>query len=368
MKRTRCGMAALAAGAATALACVFVPAPARADVTVSQKTVFDGFGERSFMANEGTSTMVVSGDKMRQESFTKFTGKLMKHFGGEDAAKSATITRIDRRMTYQVNYRDKSYTEIPFGSLKDFQKEMAQATREQAPAETKEAPIKCEPIRLEAKAKGGKQDVNGFPSEEAAVNGTQVCRNEETKKSCTNFYHLAYWATPVTPELREMQEFQLKLAAAMGIDAREAEALAQAARGMMSELGEGFDAVYKELSKVKGFPVRTRMTVEVEGSCGAPVGGAGEEGASPGMDEGLKAVGDRFKGLFGKKKGGGDEPKAAAKEPAAPQGRTKVFGMTIEVTSVSNAAAAAGAFEPPAGFAKKEAEKHAVPGSKSKKK
>ncbi len=357
MTRTWSGAMAVAAGAALSLACGLAAGTARADVTVSEKTVFDGFGERGRMASEGTTTLVVSGDKMRQDSATKFTGRLAKRFTGEEGMKAASITRIDRRLSYQIDFRSKSYTEIPFESFKDLMGEMPSAGEAERPpeAERREPPLKCDPVQVEANRTGRKEDVNGFPSEEAVVTGTQACHNEESKQTCKNIYTLDTWATPVTPQLQELQAFNARLAEAMGLDAQEMQAMAKAAQGAMSQLGQGFGAVYKELSKVKGYPVRSRLTVEKEGSCGMM--GGGEQGGVPGRDGGLSAMGDRFKGMFGRKKGGGQEREAPAKEVVSSAGRTKIFGMTTEIVSVKVSAAPADAFEPPAGFAKKETPK-----------
>ena len=60
-----------------ALAAMLAASTAVADVTVTDKTTLDGFGAKGYGASEGTGKVVVSGDKLRQETTTKFTGKLL---------------------------------------------------------------------------------------------------------------------------------------------------------------------------------------------------------------------------------------------------------------------------------------------------
>ncbi len=326
---------------------------ALADVTVEEKVAFDGFGAKGYGASDGTTTTVVSGDKMRQENVTRFTGKIMKRFSGGDGLKTAAITRIDRRVTYHVDFKDKSYTEVPFESAKDFQKELAnaQASPEEKPPES---PVTCDPIRVETNRTGAKEDIHGFASEEVVIAGTQVCRNAETGQACTQTYALDVWTTPETPALGDLAAFHARLAKAMGFDAREMEALAKAAAGAMKSMTQGLGESYKELSKVKGYPVRTRITIESEGSCTASDSTASE---APNMGDAVKGIGGSLKGMFGKKKES-ESQASKAKGGAAGAAKHKIFGMTSELLSVSSAAAPGDAFEPPTGFKKKDLAKN----------
>jgi len=363
MRMTKRGALALAAGAALAVAWGLAADTARADVTVNEKTVFDGLGETGRMASEGTTTIVVSGDKMRRETTTRLTGKLMKRFAVEAGWTSAAITRLDRRLVYQVNARDKSYTELPLESAKDLQQAMSRPAPQGRPAEAqgKRPSLQCDPVKVEARRTGQKQDVNGFPAEEVVLEGTQACRNEEAKQACTNHYQLDYWATPMTPQLREVQAFYRKLAETVGTDPRDMSAAAEASKGMMSHLTGGFAAVYKELSKQQGFPVRSRLTVESEGSCGLPAFRA-RGSAAPDGPAGFGGMRDGAKGMSARRRG---TPQAAPEGDAASPSRRTVFGLSTETQSVTASPAPPGAFDPPAGFTKRETGKRAPAEPKS---
>lgn len=330
-------------------------AAARADVTITETTKFDGIGERGWGASEGTETLVVSGDRLRQESTSKFTGKLMKRFGGEEGFRSATITRLDRRLMYMINFKEKSYQEWSFDQFKEMQEEVAEAISGQQPAPEERAPqeeppVKCQPVKVEAKRTGESATIAGLQASRAVVTGKQTCENVQTKQTCEVVYTLDYWNAAPTPALQELTAFYRRQMDAMGVDFQQLEAVGRAARAMMSEGTEGLEGAMKELGKLEGFPVRNRITIEKGGDCGL---GAGAEGGGP--DAG-SAMRDAFKGMFGKKKSGSEEAPSKAKGPGAASapGLRRVFGMSSEVTSVTTSGAPADAFEPPPGF-KKEA-------------
>ena len=327
---------------------------ARADVTIKEKTKFDGFGGSGWGASESTHDIIVSGDRLRDETATKFTGKLMKRFSGEEGSKSANITRLDRKLFYMVNYADKSYQEVPFASFEEMQDEMMKSLSGPEEPEAKEEPkLKCQPVKLEAKRTGEKETIAGFSAERVVVTGKQTCENLETKKTCDVLYTMEHWKTPMTSAFQEVEAFHRRQAEAMGIDAAKMQQVAGAARAMMGQGTEGLEAVAKELGKVEGYPVRTRMTIENDGDCGSAQGGQG------GRQDSSAAMKDALKGLFGKKKSGsgeGEGKKADAKGESG-SGPQKIFGMHSEVTSVVSAGAGADAFEPPAGFKKVEQEK-----------
>jgi hypothetical protein len=352
MTTTRRGFTAIAAGAILISGCILASGVSRADVALKQKTVIEGVGEGARPASERTSTLVVSGDKMRKEPTGQAAGNGGGRFGGEAGAKTVLITRIDRRLTYQVNTGAKNFFEIPFGEGKDLRGRPEGASGRRAPS------YKCEPIRLEAKRTGKKETVNGFPGEGATVAGTQVCQDVEKKQTCTIFYTLDSWLTPVTPPIRELETFEGKLALAMGLDTAQVRIREQLGPRTRPQFTEGFGSVYKELSKIQGYPVRSRLVVENEGACDFMAGGGpgargsrGERGRRRGMrTEGQEAAGDK--------------PPAPEKSAPAGSSRSPVFGMTTDILEVTASPAAADAFEPPAGFIKRTPAKRAVPAPK----
>jgi hypothetical protein len=290
---------------------------------------------------------------LRQESTTKFTGKLLKHFGGEDGMKNVTITRLDRRVNYLVDYQKKTYQEMPFENLQQMQEQLKGMTAPPRPEGEDQPPsIECDPVRVEAKATGDKRSIAGFDAEEVRITGTQTCRAKGSDAACTMHYSLGVWNTSRTGPFEELQAFYRKQAEAMGMDLQQMQAVASAAQALVAQGTRGMESVYKELSKVGGYPVSTRFVVEKEGACGMGASPEASEGA-PKMSDVMKGMGGKLGGMFGKKKDKAEPAeKPGSAPPAAPVGRAKVFGMSHEIVSISSTGAPAEEFEPPPGFKK----------------
>jgi hypothetical protein len=359
--------------AAAALCLMAGSAGLRADVTLNEKTKFDGIGSGGWGAMEGTDVVIVSGDRLRQESNSKPTGKFLKHLAGEEGFKSATISRLDRKLMYMVDYKDKSYQEMPFSAFKDMQDQMAAQMSGAPPAQEppqeagqkQEPKLKCDPVKLEAKRTGEKETIAGFNAERVLVTGTQNCQNVDTKQTCSVVYTVENWKAPMGATLNELVAFYKKQAEAMGLDMKQIQTMASAGRALMGEGTEGFESVMKELGKVEGYTVRSHIKIEKGGNCGTMDQASGQ----PGMGEAMKGMGDAFKGMFHKKKSGSSDSAdskgggkgTSAEGGAAGSGLTKIFGMSNEITSVTSSGAEASAFEPPAGFKKKEMPKMEAP-------
>jgi len=330
---------------------------ARADVTVNETTKFDGFGASGSFGSNGTGVMIVSGDKARIESTSKPTGKFMKKFAGEEGFKSAMIMRLDRKVMYAIDFRDKSYQELPFDYFKQSMESARQALAgAQAPppagesAKQEPPPLTCEPVKFEAKRTGENETIAGAQAGRMLITGTQNCQNTKTHQACNMVYTSDNWyATQLPAGAAELRAFMAKQAAAMGIDPAAARDLAQAAHGLISQNTEGLEAVAKELAKIEGYPVRTRMTIEKGGDCGMMEG----EGAN-GEQNPAAAMKGAFKGLFSKKKSDSSSESTANPPSKGAPGLTKIFGTSTEVTSITTAGASGDAFEPPAGFKKKD--------------
>jgi hypothetical protein len=340
--------AAVAAGTALGITA------ARADLTITQKTKFDGIGERGWGAAEGTVSVIVSGDRMRQENLSHPTGRFLKKFAGDEGYRNASISRLDRKLMYIVNYRDRSYQEWPFESFKEWQDEMSkelagaqQPPPEAEPEAAEEPPLKCQPVKVESKKTGQSETIAGFKAEEWVVRGDQACENVQTKQTCNMVYTMDSWNTTDVSAFKELVSFYEKQMALMGLDMRQMEAMGRAAQAMLAPGPAGFEQVVKELGDLQGFPVRSLWKIEKGGDCGM---GGGPGSGGPSMKE-------AFKGLFGKKKSGSGEAegkKEGSEGGTAAPSLRKVFALSTEITSVTGTGASAEAFEPPADFKKKD--------------
>lgn len=343
-----------------ALGALALVPPARADVQIQEKVTFDGFGNTGFGANIADTTMRLSGDRLQQESVSKMTGKMMKFVPGLRGSHTGTITRLDKGMLYTVDYEDKTYVEMSLAemgaSMEDALATMAEGPP--PPSEGEKPPdFKCDPAQFSASNTGEKREIAGMSSTLTKVEGQQTCRNEETKESCTLSYALSVWNTPAMGGFAELQAFMGKQAKAMGFDMDRMRSQVAAAGAFFPGGSSGLESAMKELGKIEGYPTSTRFEVFAHGDCGAQTGGMDEGGSDAPEGSGASGMKKFFSKFKKKDESGSDTAEAKktdASAPAAAPGRTKIFGMTSEVVSVSTGSVPAEHFEVPGGFKKKE--------------
>lgn len=332
--------------ALAAAAFLIAAVPAAADVTVNRKTTFDGIGQNGVAASEGTDTVIISGDKMRTEGTTKFTGKFLKHFGPKEGSRTATIVRLDRKLIYSIDYDEKSYYEMTFEQMRQMQEQAAQALKDaQAQSEPQARPqeepeITCKPIQVDSKATGETATVAGRSTSRTTVKGTQNCENVKTKQTCAVIYTFDGWYTKDMGPFSEYAEFGRKAAEAMGYDMQKMKESLQAVQALFEGAAGGYAEMMKAVGAVGGYPMKNRAMIEKTGNCGWA------ESESGGQE--MKDMKAAFKSMFGKKKQEGEAPPAAAGAGAP----VRIFGTYEEVTAIATGAAPADSFDPPAGFKK----------------
>lgn len=328
--------------------------PAFADIVVKQKNTFDGFGDRGWGANESETTMRLSGDRLEQETQAHMTGKIMRHFG--HGGHTGSIVRLDKGVMWVLDYGHKTYEEVSLASVGEASREVLQQMSQQPPEEKaaeqqdkEKADVQCDPVQVSGKDTGKSEEINGFSTRHYKVTGKQVCHNTKTKETCTITYEVSAWNTPSAGSFGEMEAFATKQAKVMGFDASQESIRSMAANPMFGGDAGGLDATLSELSKMKGYPVRTRFDVYAEGDCSAQTGqpaGSTSSGESP--ESGTKKFFSMFKKKHSEDKG------ASGSGHAGKPGRTRLIGLSSEVQSISSEKIAPDVFEIPAGFTKRE--------------
>jgi len=342
MGRNRTWSRAIAASAA-ALTLVAGVCAVRGDVTINEKTKFDGPGGMALLAGEGATSTVISADRARREVSGKATAGILRKPGSDEGHKRASITRLDKRLMYEVNYNSKSYYEITFDQMKKDLDALSEAIEGSGGRKTaaQDPAITCGPLNLETKKTGQSETINGFSCQESRITGKTTCENSQSKQTCNVVFTSNLWITPMTPELKEAASFHRRQAEAMGMDSDQSQALLSGIRALVPGATMGIEAVMGEIRRVDGYPVRRTLKIEKQGDCGAGDAQASERNAPREAGAGLKAQ------LHQKRAGAqsqGDEKEGAM---------AKVFSMTTEVTSVTTGKAADDAFEPPSEFQKK---------------
>jgi hypothetical protein len=300
--------------------------------------------------------------KTTEKSLVKFEGALGKvagWFGGK-ALREGVVTTVavkgDRKITstddlatiidlaeqqiYEINIRDKSYRITTFAEMRKRLEEARakaeeEARKQQGREEKKDPNQKEMEIEFSAKETGQKRQISGFDCRQVIVTLAIHEKGKTLEQAGGMLMTADTWLAPRVAAMKEITDFDVRYAKAMG-DAMampSAEQLAQAF-AMYPGLKDGMARMRRESVSLDGTPIETITTIQ---TVQTKEQAAAKKEESQGSTGGLGGM----LGRFGRKK---EEPKPAegAAPKAATDSDTRVTFMTSThaVLSVTPAAAA----------------------------
>ncbi|MFZ1909705.1 MAG: hypothetical protein WAU52_11545 [Burkholderiales bacterium] len=313
-------------------------------------------GLKGMFPFETNERRYVRADMSRDENTFKgtgaFSGFLVNMFGPNE---DAVIERLDRDLRWTMDLRKKQYTECP---LKGCVKPAKPEPKEAAAEKQKQPEAKREPGCVMHVAKksfsvtptGQKQDVNGFDATEYRVAWIVTLRDNKGRDS-TSSLKIDTWTTPLTNSMREALHLEQVYDRAYAHSMRErarvrsrdrSEPLppevGKAILGYMGQLSESDRAallgVGRELARIKGHPVRTRVDWDLEGNACAE-----SESGGTSQPESSKSFMSGLTSMFSSKKDSGQK---SAGEP--------LFSLTYEIKALKMEGVHDGAFVVPKGY------------------
>jgi hypothetical protein len=332
--RTAASTLALVGSVATA-------APLFADVKTEDKTLvkFEGalgrvvnfFGGKA--AKEGVKTTVaLQGD--RKAVFTDADG---------------TIVDLGEEKIYSVDLKKKSYSVMTFAEMRRRMEEARKRAEEEArKAEGREEKPAEKGREVEVdftvRETGERRAINGFDTKQAIMTITVREKGKTLEEAGGLVMTSDVWLTPAIPAMKELLDFELRYAQAIGLTetlGASAEQM-QAALAAHPQLKEAIGRMAEEGRKLQGTPILSTTTVDAVKSAEqmAAAQQQKQEASEPEVSGGVGGLLGGFGKRMAKKKAGGDEP---------PKARATVMTTTSEKLSVSTAVAA-GDVAIPAGF------------------
>lgn len=313
-------------------------------------------GLKGMFPFETNERRYVRADMSRDENTFKgtgtFSGFLVYMFGPNE---DAVIERLDRDLRWTLDLRKKQYTECPLkGCVKPAKAEPKEAAAEkQKQPEAKREPgcvMRVAKKSFSVKSTGQKRNINGFETTEYQVAWIVTLRDDKGRSS-TSSLRIDTWNTPLTPAMREALRLEAIYARAYARSVHQrrhsrsrapSETLppevGKAMLGYIGQLGEKDRAaligVGRELERIKGHPVLTRVDWDYEGNACA----TGESAATP-PPESSNSFMSGLTGMFSSKKDSGQE---GAGEP--------LFSLTYEIKTLKVEGVHDGAFVVPKGY------------------
>lgn len=268
-------------------------------------------GIKGFFPYESTDRSYVRSSMRRDDSTLKGTGTFTGFLIGTND--KTLITRLDRNLLWTVNREKKEYTECP---LKGCAARSGPARAEQKPQQPEAqheagCTMQIAKTSFTVKPTGQKQAINGFDTDEYKVAWLVTMQDKAARKT-TSTLNIDLWTTPVTPALRQALDMEEAYARAfMGkID------VSNKTRILPAEVGKmitgylsgalspadrsAFLAAGRELEKIKGHPISTRIDWNMQGNACEPKEAATSSGN--GAPTSAAGVISGISGMFTKKK------------------------------------------------------------------
>ena len=345
----------LAAAAALALSAP----PARADVTVGQKTSMSLGG-----INIDIDSMErTSADKQRSDSTVRCHG-LLSLFCHD--VEGGNIVRLDKQVEWQLQPQKKLYSERPFPTAE--QRAEAQQRLDAAMEEMKKCPMpqsqkasqtgpdttRCQlssPV-LNVTGTDEHATILGHDARKTSVVLSQTCTDTQTGDVCEIDYGFETWlTTDAIAGSDERSAFVKKYLQAQGLDPNDAQ-LQHTVRQFMAPYADALKQLRGKAADLKGYPLRTTFYM----AFGGPHCGKAKEAAQQQASSGSRfsmhslatnALAGGLSGLFhhgasaiNTGSAGGAAASGAANEAADPAASAAASSMTAQSSSGESTAAA----------------------------
>lgn len=256
------------------ISAVLVAGTINAGVTLKTRVEIQAGGAMSMLDSTVNITTTVSGDKSRAESVMKaksgMIGKLMQ------AANTISITRLDKDLVWTLEPDKNQYSEMTFEQMRaQIEKSMKQLESMQGSGGAlpiNEESCQWSPMVVKSDKTGNKEKFAGVKASQYIIYASRSCTDQATKKTCDVTWMLDNWMAKRMPGDRELSTFQKSMAKKLGME----EFMAQGAgmsNALLSMFGSGWEDVFGEVDDIKGYPIKTVMSLEMGGeNCTMPGG------------------------------------------------------------------------------------------------
>jgi hypothetical protein len=239
---------------------VLVPIHVSSDVTIEQRIKVEARGLISVFESEKTRLTQISGDRARIEAFDGI---------GSAKAEETSIIHLQPDLGWVLYPAQQQFETKQLGQIRA-EAERDIALIEEMPTSGPDAlPINeqvCQwtPPRVEMERTREKTKIAGIKAEQHLATVASTCNIPSTKQSCDVTWVLDYWNARRIPGVREIDNFRSELADRLGT----LELLAFTPvipQGLLALFEDGWEEAMYEADGLKGFPVKTVMSLHIGG-------------------------------------------------------------------------------------------------------
>ncbi len=242
-------------------------------------------GIKGFFPFETNDLNYVRANMRREDRALKGTGTFSGFLIGSHSG--STITRLDRKLVWLIDNKKEEYMECPLKGCAEKARpapKPEQARQEQQPPEApheKGCTMRLASNTFTVTPTGQKASINGFDTEQYQVAWTVVMRDKEGR-STSSKVTIDLWTTPLTQNMRDAMAMETTYtrayAGALPEETRVQVVPDEAAKLMASYLAKSlspadhaaFLAGARQLQKIKGYPISTKLSWNMDGNACAP--------------------------------------------------------------------------------------------------
>jgi hypothetical protein len=239
------------------------------DVVIEQTLDVDGAAGFSMLAMQGKSTTSLTADKSRTDSDMHFKSALVDKFAGK-SGNSSQIVRLDKGVVYDLQHKDKKYTELTFAEMRavmDKATQQMEAASQQQPQQLPVDADECQwsqPV-VEAKETGEHATIAGFDTKRTLVSLKQTCTDPKTQKACDMVWTVDQWLAAQAPGEAESKAFAQNYAKQLGLDSSSMQAMQGRMQQAFGQYKSSWTEAMKKASEFQGYPLKSALQMSMGG-------------------------------------------------------------------------------------------------------
>ena len=228
-------------------------ATSSADVVYKEKSTV--FGVMGMPDMDTETTIMLKGDKQKQDAVMKFTGSTPMGMPGMEDRKQLTITRLDKGLIWNIDTEKRTYTEMTLEQVK-MMMDRVMVQKEKVKQEELETKFK-----IDVKKVDQKREIGGYQCEEFIIEMITEGRDPRTGEPQEVEIQTRLWVSTEVEGSDQIESFHRKMAEKMGLEGEYGSGITQA----LSRFGIEAEELGKKMDEIKGFPMRTELRLKALG-------------------------------------------------------------------------------------------------------
>lgn len=336
-----------------ALAIALTSASVHADIVLEERMRVEGSGLMRMINMTASTVTKISGDRSRTDSELQMDSRLVRMFAG--SGPTAEIVRLDEGTIYQLDVKNKTYTQTTLAEQRaemeraiDEMRE-AQQGQQQGTSGIDESQCEWSPPVTASERTGEMAQFAGYEAERMTFTATQSCVDRSADQVCDFRLTLDQWVATDFDAADETMEYYQAYAEALGLGTPGSRDFAQRVESLFGGYEGLWSGIAEHMVEIEGYAVKSSIGLAVGGLQCSSMQQA--QAAAPGVGEAVGgAIGGALGGLLGRQRDSSRRSAAPSEATGPADGMMSLMTIHNELVSVSRAPLDPEVFEVPGDF------------------